>query len=248
MCPESGNPCVGCFKATSKIGDKASKIMDLLASIDQMDTTMGLDIQKFLELYLNVSNLEYMYFKGDLIQRLAKHPETFSEKVISTASGDKKILSVDTTENELINNIIGSLLFKLRDNSKFKYSQKTVCSTCNREVADKTFTEIKRDYEGLPTMDKCFLEQGYICLGPVTKAGCGTICPNKANAPCMGCYGPPENIKDQGAKFLSAYASIAQNEPEELVSKIKDPVGMFYRFTLADSILGHKIEDSKEKE
>ncbi len=248
MCPEDGNPCVGCFKATSKVGDKATVLMDKLISITEIDTSSGLDIQKFLELYLGVSNFEFMYFKGDLLQRLAKQPETFSEKVISTSNGSEKAFIVNYTGNEFIDDLIGFLLFKLRDSSEFKFSQKSVCSTCDREVADKTFTEIKRDYEGLPTMDTCFLEQGYICIGPATKAGCGTICPNKGNAPCLGCYGSPENIKDQGANFLAAYASISQNEPEELVNKVKDPAGLFYRFTLANSILGHKINDTEVDE
>jgi len=248
MCPEDGDPCVGCFKATSKVGDKANELMDKLISISEFDSSYGFNIQKFLELYLGVSNLEHMYFKGDLLQRLAKQPETFSEKEISTSNGDKKAYVVNNTGNKFIDDLIGFLLFKLKDSAKFKYSQKSVCSTCDREVADKTFTEIKRDYEGLPTMDKCFLEQGYICIGPATKAGCGTICPNKGNAPCLGCYGPPENIEDQGAKFLSVYASIAQNEPEELVEKVKDPAGLFYRFTLASSILGHKRDDIEKEE
>ncbi|MBA7657469.1 hypothetical protein ES703_65407 [subsurface metagenome] len=187
-----------------------------------------------------------MYFKGDLLQRLAKEPDTFSEKIISTFNGNQKVLEVKQTGNELIDNIIGLLLYKLRDSPEFKFSQKTVCSTCDREVVDKVFTEIKRDYEGLPTMDTCFLEQGYVCLGPVTKAGCGTICPNKANAPCLGCYGPPENIKDAGAKFLSTYCSISQNDPEGINKKIKDPAGLFYRFTLPSSILRRKRDDFKE--
>jgi len=245
-CPENGDICVGCYEATTKLGDKAPKIMEILTSTKEFDKARGLNVLKFLELYLGVSNFEFMYFKGDLIQRLAKQPETFTEKIISTSIGNQKALDVAPVGNEIIDNIIGFLLFKLRDSPQFKFSQKTVCSHCDRKVADKTFTEIKRDYEGLPSMDTCFLEQGYICLGPVTKAGCGTICPNKANAPCMGCYGPPENIKDQGAKFLAAYASIAQNSPEELLEKIKDPAGLFYRFTLADSILGHKFDDIKE--
>ena len=33
--------------------------------------------------------------------------------------------------------------------------------------------------------------QGIACLGPVTQAGCGAICP-AFNRECFGCYGPKE--------------------------------------------------------
>jgi len=145
--------------------------------------------------------------------------------------------------------IVGRALYLLKDDPSFKFSSKTVCSHCDRDVADKVPTKLKRDYEGLPTMDTCFLEQGYICLGPVTQAGCGAICPNKANAPCLGCYGPPVGVKDQGAKFISALGSLcADRDPEEVMNTIKDPAGLFNRFTIADSTLGHKFHDKMEEE
>ena len=34
--------------------------------------------------------------------------------------------------------------------------------------------------------------QGVPCLGPVTHAGCGALCPS-FNRGCFGCYGPREN-------------------------------------------------------
>ena len=98
-------------------------------------------------------------------------------------------------------------------------------------------------------MDTCFLEQGYICLGPVTQAGCGAICPNKANAPCLGCYGPPVEVDDQGLKFISSLGSLcADRDVDEVMKAIKDPAGLFNRFTLAASVLGHKYHDKIEEE
>ena len=221
---------------------RAQALFDKIAAIDVLDKYDAVDIKKFLMLFLNLPGFDFMYFVGDPVQRLAEHPETFVEGKV----GDKTILSIKQTGNEMIDNIIGLCLFKLRNSKEFKFSQGTVCSTCAREVTDKTFTVIKRDFEGIADPNICFLEQGYFCAGPATKAGCGTLCPNKANAPCLGCYGPPENIPDQGAKMLSTYASLAQVSPEELVAGIPDPAGLFNRFTLASSTFGGKVDDKKE--
>jgi sulfhydrogenase subunit delta len=37
----------------------------------------------------------------------------------------------------------------------------------------------------------CVMVQGTPCLGPVTHAGCGAICPSYRRG-CYGCYGPME--------------------------------------------------------
>ncbi|MFX1234069.1 MAG: hypothetical protein ACFFBY_05860, partial [Promethearchaeota archaeon] len=156
-------------------------------------------------------------------------------------SGENKELDLRPTGIEINDNIISSIILQLKNDPNFKFSSKTVCSHCDRIIVDKVPTNLKRDYEGLPTTDKCFLEQGYICLGLVTQAGCGTICPNKGNAPCLGCYGPPVGVDDQGIKFISTLGSLfSERDPEEILKFIKDPVGLFNRFTFADSILGHK--------
>ncbi|OGF62167.1 MAG: hypothetical protein A2Y62_20260 [Candidatus Fischerbacteria bacterium RBG_13_37_8] len=37
----------------------------------------------------------------------------------------------------------------------------------------------------------CLLNKNVLCLGPLTTAGCGAICPT-CNLPCVGCWGPFE--------------------------------------------------------
>lgn len=53
--------------------------------------------------------------------------------------------------------------------------------------------------------------QGIPCLGPVTQAGCGAICP-AYNRGCYGCYGPMEapNAEALGQRFLDLGASPAE--------------------------------------
>jgi len=245
MCPNNNEVCYGCFRPTSNPGEKAEKLKSLIENIDLLNEETGASLQHFLDLYLGVSNITNFYFRGDLIQRLAYEPKSFKTKEIETDIGSKLVLDVNPTGNNIIDEIIGAALFLLKDDPNFKFSSKTVCSHCNRDVVDKVPVELKRDYEGLPNQEDCFLEQGYICLGPVTQAGCGAICPNNANAPCLGCYGPPVGIKDQGAKFISTLGSLtADRDPEEVMNLIRDPAGLFNRFTLADSSLGHKRHDN----
>ncbi|MFX0036418.1 MAG: hypothetical protein ACFE9I_12360 [Candidatus Hermodarchaeota archaeon] len=249
MCPNDGDICYGCFKPTDNLGEKANQLKDIFEEIVVLSPEQASSLQHFLDLYLGASNLTNFYFRGDLIQRLAYEPESFKIKEIQTKKGKKYALDVSPTGNAIIDNLIGTFLYLLKDDPNFKFSTKTVCSHCDREIADKIPSQLKRDYEGLPTMDICFLEQGYVCLGPVTQAGCGTICPNKANAPCLGCFGAATGIKDQGAKFISTLGSLCKDKDlEEIMNTIKDPAGLFNRFTLAASTLGHKYHDKMENE
>ena len=92
----------------------------------------------------------------------------------------------------------------------------------------------------IPEPEKCLLEQGIFCAGFATRAGCGAQCV-QANMPCRGCYGPPPNVVDQGAKIVSGLGSVIDSQDPEEVRKIVDqipfPIGMFYRFGLSQSIL-----------
>ncbi|MFX1552648.1 MAG: hypothetical protein ACFFBV_01870 [Promethearchaeota archaeon] len=244
MCPHSSNTCYGCFEYTLNPSEKASNLQKLIIDLDELNDESARVLQHFLISYLGLSNLTNFYFRKDLLQRLAYEPESFTQIEKETKNGLLSMLNVNPSGILENDEIVGAILFHLKNSPIFKFSTKTVCSHCDRVIVDKVPTSLKRDYEGLPSSDKCFLEQGYICLGLVTHAGCGTICPNKANAPCLGCYGPPVGIKDQGPKFISSLGSLCVDlNPEEIINAIKDPAGLFNRFTLADSILKHKFLD-----
>ena len=245
MCPHEGDICVGCYKATAKPGKRAEQLKEIVDNILKLTPEQGATLQHFLDLYLGVSNITNFYFRGDLLQRLAYEPESFETKEVN----GKLVVDVAPTGNEVLDEMVGRALHLLKGDETFKFGSKTVCSHCERDVVDKIPVDLKRDYEGLPNQEDCFLEQGYICLGPVTQAGCGAICPNKANAPCLGCYGPPAGVKDQGAKFMSALGSLcAEKDEAEVMDMIKDPAGLFNRFTLAASSIGHKYHDKFEEE
>ena len=72
---------------------------------------------------------------------------------------------------------------------------------------DKRIKKFHRSYEIIPDREKCLFEQGIVCMGIATRDGCGALCP-KVNMPCIGCYGTPEGIKDQGAKIIGALGSM----------------------------------------
>lgn len=122
-------------------------------------------------------------------------------------------------------------------------SEKTLCEECERVKEEKKITRIYRPHEIIPDPKRCLLEQGLICMGPATRGGCGYRC-ILANMPCRGCFGPPAGVLDQGAKMLSAIASIydAQDDAAiaRMVEEIVDPVGTFYRFGMASSLLKRK--------
>ncbi|HYG58355.1 MAG TPA: oxidoreductase, partial [Symbiobacteriaceae bacterium] len=79
----------------------------------------------------------------------------------------------------------------------------TVCHECKRVKEEKKVKGFRRIGFEAPAPERCMLEQGFVCLGSVTRDGCGARCLS-ANMPCRGCFGAPEGVEDQGARFLSA--------------------------------------------
>jgi F420-non-reducing hydrogenase small subunit len=97
---------------------------------------------------------------------------------------------------------------------------KSVCDTCpTRREGKGALDRVKRFLEApaygaadepLDQM-RCLLEQGFMCMGPVTRAGCGGdgILPRciSARVPCRGCYGPVRQDGNQRLDMLNALAS-----------------------------------------
>lgn len=119
-------------------------------------------------------------------------------------------------------------------------SDKTVCDDCPRSKGEKKIRHFYRPYEIIQDSSRCLLEQGILCMGSATRSGCGVRCPN-SNMGCRGCYGPAPAVKDQGAKFLSALASIIDSkdpaEIEEIVGQLPDFISYAYRFGMPASTL-----------
>jgi F420-non-reducing hydrogenase small subunit len=99
---------------------------------------------------------------------------------------------------------------------------KAQCEECTRKKSENK--KIKKFYRPWEIKDDgvtCFLEQGILCMGPATRAGCGHRC-IKGNAPCRGCYGPPPGAADPGAKMMSAIASIIdEKDPKKSPGSLK---------------------------
>jgi len=132
-------------------------------------------------------------------------------------------------------------------------SAKTLCDECPLKKEDKMISKIVNPVTAIVDPERCLLEQGILCMGPVTRGGCEARCINVL-MPCRGCMGPGPETEDQGVKMISAIASIlgvkdeenlTDRQIEDLLSGIKDIVGTFYRFTLPDALLNKKIEERR---
>mgnify|MGYP001127665464 CR=1 FL=1 len=144
--------------------------------------------------------------------------------------------------------ILGALEDRLPETGSVLADAKALCHTCPLvdSKPDRIRIErFKRVYEIEWDPSRCFLEQGIICLGPVTRGGCHARC-IRANMPCRGCFGPLDNVVDQGAKTTALLSALIDTEDrkelEKIVDSIADPAGLFYRYGLAASMLQGKVK------
>ncbi|MBW2522905.1 MAG: oxidoreductase [Deltaproteobacteria bacterium] len=136
---------------------------------------------------------------------------------------------------------------QLPDKGAVLCPDKILCDTCPRNESkpdELSLSEIVRVHEVEVAPDRCFLDAGVLCVGIGTRSGCGERC-IRAHMPCTGCFGPTSKVPDQGAKLLSAVASLLDAEDAdraaELAAAVPDPAGTFYRYSLPRSLLKGRI-------
>ncbi len=118
------------------------------------------------------------------------------------------------TSPEIIANAITSLL----EGKAYTLPERSVCDECPTKREKKAITSLKRPLESIipPGQSledsRCFMELGYLCLGPVTKSGCGGSekVPRciKAIMPCRGCFGPIRTGANPMVEMISALSTI----------------------------------------
>jgi F420-non-reducing hydrogenase small subunit len=122
-----------------------------------------------------------------------------------------------------------------------------LCDECSRKKSkpiNLNIAEFKRPHQLLADPELCFLAQGVLCMGPATRSGCGAQC-TSGNMPCTGCFGATSRVRDQGLKIMSSVcANVAPKEEgdiDKVLAGIPDPIGTFYRYGLAKSMLRRKV-------
>ncbi|MGQ9699827.1 MAG: oxidoreductase [Candidatus Bipolaricaulaceae bacterium] len=119
--------------------------------------------------------------------------------------------------------------------------EKALCEECPRQREERRITKLVRPHEILADPQKCLLDQGIVCLGPVTRGGCEAACP-KAGMPCTGCLGPTPKAGDPALAMVSALASLVRAgeegesafpEEDRILDGLVDPIGTLYKYAFA---------------
>jgi len=115
--------------------------------------------------------------------------------------------------------MIASVIHALMRNERLELPVKSVCDTCpticegkGESPATHRFFDNAVYKAGEPINKmRCLLEQGLMCMGPVTVAGCahdGIPRCISARVPCRGCFGP---VRRQGNQMLDMMNALASN-------------------------------------
>ncbi len=115
--------------------------------------------------------------------------------------------------------LIAEIIKAFLENRDPVIPHKSVCDTCPTIRQGKgSVDRIRRflsnaEYDPDKPVDemRCLLEQGFLCMGPVTAAGCAQngapACIN-ARVPCRGCFGP---VRPDGNQMLDMMNALASN-------------------------------------
>jgi coenzyme F420-reducing hydrogenase gamma subunit len=83
--------------------------------------------------------------------------------------------------------------------------------------ADFTYKRYPVCVECKQNLNHCLLDEGKICLGPITRAGCDAVCIN-SKLPCYGCRGPAAEHNWPSLKAILLKNGFSWEQIEEKIS------------------------------
>ena len=131
--------------------------------------------------------------------------------------------------------MIAEAITSLLAGKPFSIPERSVCDDCPVKREKKAVTSVKRPLEdakftpGQYNDMRCLMEQGFLCLGPATKSGCGGTekIPRciRAYMPCRGCFGPIRAGANPMVDMMSALSSVGLDP-----RAIEDRMATFNRY------------------
>lgn len=176
----------------------------------------------------NMYPLEDMYekvFRGSISTEPADTPSKDIPPLTDRVYALDEVVKVDLMLPGCPMNpvIILEALTSLLGGKEFELPERSVCDDCPTKREEKTDVGLKRPLQdaeftaGEYDKMRCLNEQGVLCLGPVTKSGCGKpyeeggeMVPRciKGYMPCRGCFGPIRKGANPLVDMMTALSSI----------------------------------------
>jgi len=126
--------------------------------------------------------------------------------------------------------LLGNIIMRLIENLDLELPIRNLCATCplrnsldlNSDINISKFIPELDEIVPIEEQTECFLKQGILCLGPITREGCELKC-IKLGIPCEGCMGPvSKDFTSNVINFLSL---------TNLSGNLRKYKGIFYRFS-----------------
>jgi F420-non-reducing hydrogenase small subunit len=142
-------------------------------------------------------------------------------------------------------NLILEALRSALDGTSPAHFDGTVCSECPRRAErERLGSWSPHPGPGVP-QDRCLLNSGLLCLGPVTRGGCHSSCPARGTV-CIGCRGPSDAV--QSSQLHSIFGDMVKHvsltarvKEEKAAALLKSMLKTIYLFTGSDPVTRSRV-------
>jgi F420-non-reducing hydrogenase small subunit len=120
-----------------------------------------------------------------------------------------------------------------------------VCTECNRKIIPAKLDRLYGIYEKEADPEICLVSQGFICLGSLTRDGCGAPCP-RAGFTCFGCRGPADPLMYRSRDMYAFFAKVISKRTSIPEEKVKEE--LFRNPFIFHTFIFSKFERFKARE